>query len=37
MIAVLAMIGRFCITIAMNAAIQYTVELIFTQLRGNSS
>lgn len=30
----MAMLGRFCITIAMNAGIQYTVELVPTQLRG---
>lgn len=33
-IATMAMLGRFCITIAMNAGIQYTVELVPTQLRG---
>ena len=31
---VLAMASRFFITISMNTGIQYTVELIPTQLRG---
>jgi hypothetical protein len=33
-IALLAMAGRFFITIAMNTGVQYTVELVPTQLRG---
>lgn len=32
--ALLAMIGRFCVTVVINGAIQYTVELMPTQLRG---
>lgn len=34
---VLAMASRFFITIAMNTGIQYTVELIPTQLRGQGT
>lgn len=34
---VLAMASRFCITIAMNTGLQYTVELIPTQLRGQGT
>jgi len=32
--ALLAMVGRFCVTVVINGAIQYTVELMPTQLRG---
>lgn len=33
-IAIMALAGRFFITIAMNTGVQYTVELVPTQLRG---
>jgi uncharacterized membrane protein len=37
LMTLLAMASRFFITIAMNTGIQYTVELIPTQLRGQGT
>jgi hypothetical protein len=37
LMTLLAMASRFFITIAMNTGLQYTVELIPTQLRGQGT